>query len=294
VGERAIALARTLNQRGILPRLLVWTALIYIGRADLERARRYVFEAWELSGADDLLRAADVHGVVPAHIGRATYHAACEEWEEAIRIGRGGLQIVERTGYTVWAVHRLLPIVVEAQLSSGDLKGVRGTLAALRRGAVELDSPLGMAWALAGEALVEHLTGDPVKSVEMLREAAALLDAVPYVPDAARLRRQLAGRLVELGDRDGAVKELRRVHEVFAKLGAARELEKARIRFQEVSARPPVRGVGAGADALTEREVEIVRLVAERKSNKAIGKALGISPRTVGTHHSNISAKSAG
>ncbi|MBC8069179.1 MAG: response regulator transcription factor, partial [Deltaproteobacteria bacterium] len=41
----------------------------------------------------------------------------------------------------------------------------------------------------------------------------------------------------------------------------------------------------------TGRELEIVRLVASRKSNKEIGTALGISPRTVSTHLSNIFEK---
>ena len=46
--------------------------------------------------------------------------------------------------------------------------------------------------------------------------------------------------------------------------------------------------VGAGMAGLTGRELEIARLVAARKSNKAVGKALGISPRTVSTHLSHI------
>ena len=47
-------------------------------------------------------------------------------------------------------------------------------------------------------------------------------------------------------------------------------------------------GGGAG---LTQRESDIARLVAGRKSNKEIGKALGISSRTVSTHLSNIFEK---
>jgi NarL family two-component system response regulator LiaR len=44
-------------------------------------------------------------------------------------------------------------------------------------------------------------------------------------------------------------------------------------------------------DLLTEREMEIVRLVAEGRSNRDIAKELGISSRTVGTHVSNIMTK---
>jgi two-component system nitrate/nitrite response regulator NarL len=63
------------------------------------------------------------------------------------------------------------------------------------------------------------------------------------------------------------------------------------VQLQEMGARPPSRSTGGGTETLTEREVEIVRLVSEHMSNKAIGKALGISPRTVGTHLSNIYGK---
>ncbi len=125
----------------------------------------------------------------------------------------------------------------------------------------------------------------------LLRTAAERLEAVPYVYDAARVRRQLAGRLADAGDREGAVRELRRVHDVLARLGARRELEKARGQFREVSARPQPRTAAPGSGALTARELEIARMVAARQSNKAIARRLGVSPRTVGTHVSNIFRK---
>jgi DNA-binding CsgD family transcriptional regulator len=188
-------------------------------------------------------------------------------------------------------VHRLLPIIAEAQLSKFDGTAARVTGARLRRDAEYLDHQLGLAWADAVDAIVPFVEGDPAAAVPRMRAAIEKLEAVPYVPYAARLRRILAGRLADVGDRDGAISELRRVHDTFVKLGAQRELEKTRVQFQEVGARPPGKSVGQGADALTERELEIVRLVAGGKSNKAIGKALDISPRTVSTHLSNIYAK---
>ena len=57
------------------------------------------------------------------------------------------------------------------------------------------------------------------------------------------------------------------------------------------SAARPSRPSGPGAEGLTGREVDIIRLVATRRSNKAIANALGISPRTVTTHLSNIYQK---
>ena len=188
-------------------------------------------------------------------------------------------------------MHRLLPIVAEAQLSKFDAAAARITGTRLRRDAEYLDHKLGLAWADAVDAILPFVEGDPAAAVPRMRVAIEKLEAVPYIPYAARLRRILAGRLADVGDRDGAISELRRVHDTFVKLGAQRDLEKTRVQFQEVGARPPGKSAGQGAEALTERELEIVRLVAGSKSNKAIGKALDISPRTVSTHLSNIYAK---
>ena len=284
LGEKAIALARALNQRTVLPRLLVVTGLIYLGRYELERARAYLEEAWILSGAEDAERARDIHSVIPAHSGLASYHLAIGEFDEAVRIAEAGLAIADRTGVPVWAVHRLLPVLAEAHLRRRDLDSARACGERLRH-------VLGIAYADATDAFLAWLEGNVETSAALLRKAADALEAAPWVPDAARTRRQLAGRLANLGDREGALRELRRVHDVFLTLGAQEELRLARVQFHELDVRPPVRPSGPGAEGLTGREVEIIRLIALRKSNKAIGRALAISPRTVTTHLSNIYRK---
>jgi tetratricopeptide (TPR) repeat protein len=73
-GEQAASLARSLNQTILLPRLLVWTALIHLARGEIERAREYIEEAWTRSGADAVgERPPNLHTVIPAHIGRAAW-----------------------------------------------------------------------------------------------------------------------------------------------------------------------------------------------------------------------------
>ena len=59
------------------------------------------------------------------------------------------------------------------------------------------------------------------------------------VYDAARVRRQLAGRLAELGDRDRALTELRHVHAIFRRLGAKSELAKTVVQFDELGVVTP-------------------------------------------------------
>ena len=292
LAERTISMARSFSQRALLPRLLVWASLMYLGRGELQRAKAYVDEAWELSGAGRSLdQRMDVHVVVPAHIGLAAYHLTTRDYPAAISVGERGLSIADRTGYLAWTTHRLLPIVAEAALWVRDIERAERIGHRLRKDSTRLGQRLGLAWADTCDALVSLLRGEGPAAFARVRAAAEELEAIPFIPDAARLRRQLAHALAESGERDEAMKELRLVHDVFARLGAERELGLARDLLRQLGARPPARAAATGAEGLTGREVEIVRLVAKRRSNKEIGAALGISPRTVSTHLSNIFGK---
>jgi DNA-binding CsgD family transcriptional regulator/tetratricopeptide (TPR) repeat protein len=291
LAERTITLARSLAKRTLVPRLLVWLGLLRFGRGEIDKGKACVDEAWDLSGAEDSKNPArDIHVIVPAHIGRAAYHLAIQDYAEAIRIGERGLEIADRSGVTVWAIHRLMPIIAEASLWA-DVPKARILGERMRRESMAIGQRLGLAWADACDAIAELLRGDPSRSVELLRGAAEALEAIPFMPDAGRVRRQLARALVATGDREGAMRELRRAHEVFARLGAERELDGTREQLRELGARPPTRSMTQGAAGLTGRELEIVRLVAARRSNKEIGAALGISARTASTHLSNIFTK---
>ena len=290
LGERAVAKARVLGQDALLPRLLVVLSLIYFGRGEIERGKECVDEAWELSGAarGETLR---VHLVVPAHIGKVACLVAEGQYEEAIRVGEQGLAIAENSGFIVWAVHRLLPLIAEAYLELHDAPGAVHIEQRLNDYGKLLGNRLAMAWGKAFKGISVWHGGDIQASTGPLREAAEELEALPMVFDAARVRRQLAGRLADLGDRDGALRELRYVHGAFLKMKAEGELQKTRDMFRELDVRPPSRSAGEGAGGLTQRELEIARLVAMGRSDKAVAKELDIARRTVSTHLSNIYRK---
>jgi DNA-binding CsgD family transcriptional regulator len=289
LGEQAIALARALSQASILPRVLVWTSLIYLARGEVELARPLIWEAWVVSGAGEE-GMPNVHGAIPAHIGMGYLALAQLDYDEAIRFGQAGLRMADDVGYGLWAIHRLLPLIAEAYLWKGDLDGAREMGQRLTEGSAGIGHRLGLAWAKSCEALITWLEGDPERGVSQMVEAAQALEEIPMIGDAARLRRLMAGRLAEIGNRKRALEELTRVHEIFLRLGAEVELEKTRMMFRELDARPP-RRAPPGDGALSSREMEIARLVETRSSNKAIARELGISPRTVSTHLSNIYQK---
>ncbi|MFI2413323.1 AAA family ATPase [Streptomyces sp. NPDC018947] len=121
----------------------------------------------------------------------------------------------------------------------------------------------------------------------------------PY--DLARVRYRLAGALLADGGEDErarATELLRLARTVAAHLGArplgdavARLAQRARVGLGHAdgpAAAPadPVRALG-----LTGRERDVLRLVAEGRTNRQIAEELFISPKTVSVHVSNILAK---
>ena len=102
------------------------------------------------------------------------------------------------------------------------------------------------------------------------------------------------------GDRAGAAERLRRAVALADSLGAhplaeqiALLARRARIRLtdDDASEGPGDQGAGDGELGLTERELEVLRLVAAGRSNREIAAELFISPKTASVHVSNILGK---
>ena len=113
--------------------------------------------------------------------------------------------------------------------------------------------------------------------------------------ETARSRWRLAEALAEAGDRESAARQWRLAREVADDLRAAplqsalTDLgRRARIGTADQATGPGGRGPLAG---LTDREREVLRLLATGNSNKEIGAELFISPKTVSVHVSNILGK---
>jgi DNA-binding NarL/FixJ family response regulator len=138
--------------------------------------------------------------------------------------------------------------------------------------------------AMADQALGSTLlaAGDPGASVPVLRRALRVWRDLEVPYEAARTRVQVGRALRELGDADTATAELAAALRTFRELGAVpAERETAALLG-------PTPDHPAG---LTEREVEVLRLVARGTSNTEIAAALVISEKTVARHLSNIFTK---
>jgi DNA-binding CsgD family transcriptional regulator len=294
LAERSIAMARALNQRALLPRLLTWVTRFYTARGEFEVARKYLDEAWELGVARaERGRPIEVHTQIAVFAGLASYHLIREDYARAVEIAEKGLEVADRAGYAVWAIYPLLPIAAEAAFYMRDTDRAGRLIKRMELDAERLGHRLGKVWIRAGHGIMARLAGDYAASAQLMRQSIEDLEGIPWVYDAARLRRWLADVLITLGDQDAGVRELRKSHEVCAALGARVEMDRARDMMKALGLRLPSRGNEGGrrATRLTEREMDIARLVVARKSNKEIAAALGLSVRTVTTHVANIFSK---
>lgn len=290
-GLRSIELARRLRQRTLLPRLLVWTSQFYLARGEIEPAERLVQEAVEISGIHKQGAVLDVHQVVPTYIGLVQYLTQLGDFEDAIDAAAKGLQIAEGTGYILWAVYQLLPAYAEACLWSGQIDRAAQIGERLRSHSDLIDHRIGHAWADACESLVRWKRGDPAGAIDQMLAAADDLDDIPTVWTATRLRRQVAGRMLESGRVEEGLEQLRRVHDVCVAVGAGLELEKTRSMYRESGHRPPPVRREGGPLGLTGAEVRVSSLVSQGMSNKMIAVEIGCASRTVSTHLSNIYTK---
>ena len=172
----------------------------------------------------------------------------------------------------------LLPAQVEIALAAGEVDEARAACVELRELAEGYDSAMLDAIVAQTEGAVQLADGDIPAALVRLRHAQRIwleLDA-PY--DTARTRELIAKACAALGDDEASALELDGARHLFERLGAAADL--ARI------APPAVPMYG-----LSERELEVLRLVAAGKSNRDIASTLVISEHTVARHLQNMYGK---
>ena len=178
---------------------------------------------------------------------------------------------------------KLLPAHVEIMLAVGDTASARAGADELAAIATDRRIPLLDAFADHARGAVLLAEGDAPGACATLRRAWRAwcdLDA-PY--QAARTRVLIGLACDRLGDADGAALELDAARAAFRRLGAAADLG----AVPEPGAPSPPRADGG----LTDRELEVLALVASGRTNRAIAERLFISEKTVARHVSNIFTK---
>jgi len=165
----------------------------------------------------------------------------------------------------------LLAACGEILLAAGDIEAASEACGELARIAERNGSDQLAALAAHARGAVELARGDARAALPNLRAARTGWGDLGAPYEAARVQLLIAQACSALGDEDSAAIDREAAMDVLAKLGAA-------------EGRRDTHG-------LTERELEVLRLVAAGHTNKAIADELVLSERTVDRHVSNILAK---
>lgn len=178
---------------------------------------------------------------------------------------------------------RILPAYVDVLIGAGEIELGRQAADELERIAFENPSPMLSALADFARGAISLELEDPETALASFREALRnwqILDA-PY--EMAKARSMIGLACERIGDHDNA----------------GLEFDASRSEFIRLGARPDVAWLdnliggpnSPGSAGLTNRELEVLRLVASGATNKSIALELFVSERTIDRHVSNIFTK---
>jgi DNA-binding CsgD family transcriptional regulator len=178
---------------------------------------------------------------------------------------------------------RVLPAYLQLMLAAGRLDDASHALTELERLAGTYRTEVLTAFVADGRGALALAHGDVHAALPALRAAGHAWQALGAPYEAARVRERIAQACRAAGDAATAELEWSAARAIYLRLGAAPDVARLDVARLDVAA-----DAGHEAHDLTERELEVLRLLAAGSTNRAIAEALGISHRTVDRHVSNI------
>lgn len=167
---------------------------------------------------------------------------------------------------------------VEIAIAASDLDAAERSVDELNGTAEKFGSPGLQATANAANGAFALANGELDVALRVLRRACQMWRELHAPHHAARVCMLLADTYRQLGDHESAALEVESAEAIFRNLDAKPDLTAI------VSLREPARPPGG----LSEREAEVLGLVALGRSNRQVANELFISEKTVARHVSNI------
>jgi DNA-binding CsgD family transcriptional regulator len=176
----------------------------------------------------------------------------------------------------------LLDAAVEVDLAAGRIDSAEAAVAEMEKIAKAFPTTAARSTVASARGAIALAEDCPADALVRLRDSANGWRelGVPY--EAAMVGVRIAEACRILGDEDGARMELRAALATFERLGARPDADRARKLLPD---RPD------GASELSPREIEVLRLIVDGRTNAEIAAELYLSERTVHRHVSSILTK---
>lgn len=235
-------------------------------RAEIHRLRG------EFTRAEEIYREAAKHGR-EAQPGMALLRLAQGRARDADAALR---RVLAETGDAARRAP-LLGAQVEVALALDDAERAREACRELEATSARLDAEVLRAAAAFARGAIALLEEDAREALVCLRRAFEVWQALEAPYEEARTRVLIGRACRMLGDVEAAEIEVDAAADIFRRLGAATDLESLNR--------------SRGTHQLTEREMQVLRLIAAGKTNRDIASDLYLSTRTIDRHVSNILSK---
>ncbi|MEU4604814.1 response regulator transcription factor [Kribbella sp. NPDC023972] len=178
----------------------------------------------------------------------------------------------------------LLKAAVTIYLEEGKIAAARDAVTEFEEIAGDVTTPVIEAETSAVRGALALSEGDPGRALPLLRRAVGTWQEQDAPHEVAKLNVLIGQACSALADHDGAQLEFSAARETFERLGARPDL----AQLDRIAAATEAQSETHG---LTPREIEVLRLIARGKPNRAIAHELQLSERTVHRHVSNIFTK---
>jgi DNA-binding CsgD family transcriptional regulator len=303
---------RTDGVAGIAARASV--ADLAVGQGRFDEARRLLAEADRIAGEFEssaaIVALARVEAELAAWEGR--WMDGIAEIDRALRTITADDRVIFMPRLAALGIRLLAEIAAVARLKRDDAvladacaraDALRAAIPTLSAGSGPVPGQrVGRAYTLLADAERSRLGGPPQRGdrgPDAWAAAAEAFDGLgsPYVVAYARFR-QAEALLADRGERRLAITRLVGADRVASRLGAAPLLaeirllaRRARITLDQGDEAVPTSRQASPPAGLTERELEVLRLVASGRTNRQIATELFITEKTAGLHVSNILAK---
>lgn len=289
--DGAIEAARMTGNAHTVAWALFGRSMVALQAGDVELARATAQEGVDLAGDG---RPSHLSAWAAMALAGALLHSG--EPQKAVDVltdSAGGAELPLTTPN--WRAHSL-ELLTRCLLAADRPEAARRAAACARATAGPLPLALPMAMADRAVAAVALQDGEAGTAAELALRSAEALEQVG-TPIEAAVSRTLAGRaLAAAGEHDEAVAQLERAVLDLNRVGASRfraatERELRKLgRHIHHRTRPGQAGE-TGVASLTERELQIARLIIDHQTNTQIAAALFLSKKTIESHIRNMFRK---